>query len=280
MALPCLYMRWCLTLLLAFLLTGCASTGGRGSRILPWNWFAPDHVTIVEESQQEIRDAERIAVKSAQIENAKTIEALKTAPPADRSVQVATRTAANAQSLLDTAVGSVPPAELLELRATIAQLLSENEEIRAQGEENQQAAEIRFSLQADALGELRSENAGLIEKLKVSDRKYQAQAETFRKYRFGFIALILLWLGLQLLSGASKFVPSLAPIARAAGYVTAPVLQAVNDKVHRGIGSAIALAEKTSTATADHMRVVLNSRIDDDNQDAVRRGYEASTRPG
>ena len=67
------------------------------------------------------------------MENAKTIEALKTAPQVMRSVTVASRTANNAQLLLDKAVGSINPDDVFKLRETVAAPVSENAEVRASG---------------------------------------------------------------------------------------------------------------------------------------------------
>lgn len=264
-------------LLAALLLAGCTAPATRGSRLLPWNWFAPDHATQLEKSEAKTARAETTAVKSAQIENAKTIEALKTAPSGDRSVQIATRTSANAQLLLDNAVGSISAEAALELRATVADLISENSTLRAQGESAQARAEHTLAQQSAALDALRVTNDAITDKLKASDLRYQAAAASARKWKFWIFAIIGGWFLLQILSGAAKFFPALAPLSRVAGMVSAPVLQAVNNKLHTGIGTAIAAAQKQSASLADQLRDFLDKPLDDDNKAAIRATVERLT---
>lgn len=256
--------------------TGCASPAGRGSRLLPWNWFSPDRVAQLEKAESKTAAAETAAVKAAQVENAKTIEALKTAPSADRSVQVATRTANNAQLLLDQAVGPVPPETVFKLRETVAALVSENAELRATGEAAQARDERTIATQAQKLDEARAREDTLTEKLKASDLRYQAEAAQARKWKFWIVAIVGGWLALQILSGLAKFYPPLAPIARAAGAVSAPVAQAMLDKAHRAVGQAIATAEKVSSATAEQLRNHLDATTDEAEQQAIRRAYIAA----
>lgn len=131
----------CVALLLTLAIAGCTAPTGRGSRLLPWNWFAPDHAAQLDTAKEATGQAEDKLVKQAQIENEKTVEALKAAPPDNRAVQVASRTADNAKRLLDKSVGTVTIAEWNALHETVGQLLSENAELRTQGESTQANAE-------------------------------------------------------------------------------------------------------------------------------------------
>lgn len=263
-------------LLVLLVLSGCASTSSRGSRLLPWNWFSPDRVAQLEKAESKTAAAETAAVKAAQVENAKTIEALKTAPAADRSVQVASRTAGNAQLLLDQAVGPIDPKLVFELRATVADLVSENAQLRAQGEAAQARDERTIASQARDLDDARAREDTLTEKLKAADLKYQAQAAKYRRLVFIVGAIVVAWIALQILAGAAKFYPGLAPIARAAGAVSAPVAQAMLDKAHRAVGTAIADAEKVSSAAAEQLRQHLDATTDEAEQQAIRRAYLAA----
>lgn len=56
-----------LILLGTLLGAGCATTGPRGARWLPWNWFAPDHATRLEQVQGETAAAEQ-ALKIEQLD--------------------------------------------------------------------------------------------------------------------------------------------------------------------------------------------------------------------
>jgi len=245
---------------------------------LPWNWFSPDRVAQLEKVEARTTAAETVVVKAAQVENAKTIEALKTAPQADRSVQVASRTSANAQLLLDKAVGGISPEEALKLRDTVAALVSENAELRAAGEASQQSAERTLARQAGKLDELRTDMAALTEKLKSADLAHQATAAKYRKLWFWIYVIAGGWLALQLLAGASKFYPALSPLAKAAGHVTAPILQAMNNRVHTAVGKALAAADKLKDGTADILRQHLDATTDEAEQRQIREAYEISAR--
>jgi hypothetical protein len=263
-----------LVLILAlFVLSGCATNGGRGSRILPWNWFAPDHSTQLQTAQGKTGQAEDALVKQAQIENAKTVEALRAAPQADRAVQVASRTAANAQQLLDRAAGPVKAEDLQALHETVKNLLSENADLRATGEHQQAAAEQTQTKLANALDAAREREATLTAKLQESDLRYQAEAEKHRRLWFYVYAIAGTWIALQLLAGIARFYPALQPVARIAGMVSAPAVQAGYERLTHAVGEAISNAEKVSTATAEMLRQHLDGPMDAGDQNLIREKY-------
>lgn len=270
--------RALLIALTAVLLSGCTTTSGRSSRLWPWNWFAPDHATQLQGAQQDTQEIEDKISKRVQIEVAKVLEALKSAPQENRAVKVATRAAENAQNMLNQAAGPISAEDLAALKETVQNLLSENAELRATGERQQAAAEVINTSLSGALDDSRSREKEMTEKLQQSDLRYQAEAEKSRRLVFWGCVIVGGWILLQLLAGVSRFFPQLAPVAQLAGMVSAPVVQSLYNRATTAVGQAIASAEKVSTATADVLRVHLDGPLDEADKIVVRKNYESAAR--
>lgn len=272
-------MRWFAAIFILCLLAGCATTAGRGSRLLPWNWFAPDHATQLQHQQETTQEIEDEVAKRVQIEVEKVVLALKAARQDDRGVQVAQRAAENAQQLLTRANGQVSAEDLAKLKETVQNLLSENADLRARGERQQAAAEAINLTLSGSLDESRTRESTLTEKLQESDKRYQAEAEKSRRLLFWVCIGIGSWLLLQLLSGASRFFPTLAPVARVAGLVSAPVVQAAYEKLAAGVSRTIRTGEQlAATGATIGLRQTLDNNTDEAEQAAIRAHYEKLTR--
>jgi hypothetical protein len=272
-------MRLALALLVALtLLAGCASSAGRGSRALPWNWFAPDHATQLETAQARTRDAEGTQIKAAQENVRATGQALAAEPSPTLPVQVAKEFNNRADAALAQAAGPLTAATDRDLALMVGRLTSENESLRAAGAvelARRDRAEAAISRELEAL---RAREQATTAKLIESDRRYQEQAEKHRRVWFWIYLIVGGWVLLQVLSGLARFYPGLAPVARAAGMVAAPAVQAAYNRTTTAIGRALADAEAVSKDTADGIRKYLDAQTDAAEQVAIRESYLTSPR--
>lgn len=101
----------------------------------PATWFSHAPANAVDSAHEKETAAERAAVKLAQKATHETEIALGAATDS-RPVTVARESTRTARGLLDQIAGPLTAAELGELRATIAGLLSDNAQIRAEAERN------------------------------------------------------------------------------------------------------------------------------------------------
>jgi hypothetical protein len=124
-------------------LAGCSSgVGMRWWNPATWRSASEAHATDRAESR---RDAKREEViKAAHREVAKSTEALRSAP-ASREVELASRFSENADALLTQATGAITIGEWQALKKLVADLRSENEQVRAAAEQSQQASETAIA---------------------------------------------------------------------------------------------------------------------------------------
>jgi hypothetical protein len=264
-------------LLLLFSLCGCASPAGRGSRLLPWNWFSPDRAGQLAEQQKATTGAEHELVKAAQENVRATSQALAVAP-ASQAVTVAQDFNGRADAQLAQAVGALPADKVQQLEQLVAQLTSENAEIRAAGAVELAKRDKAESALAAALEDSRNREAKLTEQLKQSDLQYQAQAEKYRRVVFWVAVIAGGWLALQLLAGISRFYPGLAPVARLAGMVSAPVVHAAYERVTAAGGRMLADMEKSSAVLAEQVRGLMDTHTDPADQVAIRAKFNTAPR--
>jgi len=265
-------MKTIAALLLVCLLAGCASNPGRGSRLWPWNWFAPDHATQLVQAQERTGEQERKVLKGAQEDVRAAGHALAGAE-SSRAVDTAKAFTAKADAKLGQALGSLTAEQDQQLLALVLQLTSELAEERASGAAELRRRDGRENALARDLEESRASEAAIKDKLIESDRRYQAEAEQARRWKFWIFAIVGGWVALQVLAGISRFYPALQPVARLAGTVAAPAVQAAYNRVTNAVGRAISDAEKVSTATADTIRSYLDPITDEADQQAIRETY-------
>ena len=266
-----------LVLVGGLLLGGCSTPAGRGSRLLPWNWFAPDRVAQLEKAEAKNDEAAQNLGKSAQEDVRAAKDALAKAPD---SLAVATARQFNnrADAKLGEVFGPLTVAKDLELQQLVDKLCSDLPEINAEGINEMLIRDRAAMADSEALRKSRESIADLTDKLKTSDLKYQATAEKYRRVLFWIGLAVGGFLLLQVLSGLAKFYPSLAPVANLAGRVVAPAIQAASDKLHRAVGKAIAEAEKAADGSAAILRKYLDATTDEDHQETIRKSYEVASR--
>ena len=282
---PLLPHRWRTRILWAVLaagvllmLTGCVAATSAKVWWNPLTW-GKDRAASVERvaAKQDANDT--ALVKQAQVENAKTIEALKEAP-ASRPVEVASRTAENAQTLLDRAVGSITVQDLTDLRQTVANLLSENAGLRATGEKQQAKAEATAARLTAENEDLKAQQAESVKKLQAGYERERQLANTVRNFWFIGGGLALLWILGNLLSVAARFNPGLAGVSRVVNGVAAPALAFAEARAADGlqkVGHALARAREAMPEAAEKLVTILDTETDRDHQRAI--GAAANTAP-
>lgn len=270
-------MRKLAPFLLVLLLAGCVSSTGRGSRLLPWNWFSPDNATKLEHQQDKTGAAERKLVGKAQ-ENVRATGKTIARLPDGLLKQVLAEFNDRADAELADAIGPLSPETDRSLATLVEQLTSENAELRAKGEAALAKRDRIEEVLGKELEEAREREKQLTEKLKTSDLNYQAEAEQARRWKFWIAAAIGSWLLLQLLSGLSRFYPGLAPVSHFAGTIAAPAMRAAYTRVTAAAGRAIAAAEKVSADAAATIRNHLDTHADAADQVEIRKHYEAASR--
>jgi len=271
-------MRVALSILLAVMLAGCAShTGSRGSRALPWNWFAPDRVAALEKAEGRAALASAALVKEAQANVRATSHAIAVAP-ASREVAVAHEFNTRADAQLAQAVGTVTATQDARLRGLVDKLRSELDAEREAGSRELAQRDRAAASLSDALKRSEAAVASATERLKASDLKYQAQAAKYRRLVFWVVAGVVAWFALQLLAGAAKFFPALSPVSRVAGLVSAPVSQALANRSLGAVGRALAGVERLSANAASFARQQLDAETDVSEQQQIRAAYEAAHR--
>ncbi|MCW5548877.1 MAG: hypothetical protein KIT44_07925 [Opitutaceae bacterium] len=270
-------MRTAALLALCLALAGCSTQTGRGSRLLPWNWFAPDRATQLEQQQQRTGEAEKQVLRGAQEDVRATGHALAGAEPS-RAVDTAKSFNAKADAKLGQALGSLTAEQDGKLLALVLQLTSELAEERAAGAAELRRRDSREAAQSAALAEAREREAALTAKLVESDGKYQAQAEQARRWKFWIFAIVGGWIGLQVLAGLSRFFPNLAPVSHLAGSIAAPAVQAAYNRVTTTVGRAIADAEKAGQGVADTIRGYLDGPMDAEDQGVIHQKYKTAPR--
>lgn len=265
-------------ILCLFFLAGCASTSGVHVWWNPTTWGRDRAATAAKiEAKQDANEA--ALVKQAQVENAKTIEALRAAP-ASRPVEVATRMAENAQALLDKAAGSITVKDLTELRVIVSNLLSENVALRATGEKQQVKAEATAAKLTEENESLKADKAESDKQLAAGYERERKLANTVRNFWFVVIGLVGLFILGNLLSIAARFVPALAMAAKVVNGVTAPLQAFALHRAEVGmqkVGHALATARDELPEMADKLTTIFDTHTDADHQRAI--GAAANTAP-
>lgn len=267
-------MKPAIAILILIVVTGCSSTpGGRGSRLLPWNWFSPDHATQLADAEEKKANTEDAVTNEAHRDMAKTVNTLLADPAPNKYTSQALRFSRHGLGLLDQ-VRQIPFAQQQEDQQLVADLLSENVQIRTAAIKREAADEAAANAMAIDLAAAKKVEGVLTKKLKVSDIQYQAQAEKYRRVWFWIWIFVGGYILLQALSGISKFFPALAPVTQFAGTILAPAMQGAYNRLTKAVGTAISDAEKTSQEQADNMRRHIEAQpIDEADVKAIKTQY-------
>jgi hypothetical protein len=172
-----------------FLTTGCATSG---TNVAPWNpftWFSGSEARKVDSTSTKEEKARHEAVKAAQESAVATAVALSKAP-ASLPVAKATDFNATTSTLLDQAEGPLTVEQKAKVSAIAEKVVSENPEVRKQGEaelakKNSEFAEISAKL---AAAEANSNSAK--KELREAFTRENALANELRNQRFMLWAAI------------------------------------------------------------------------------------------
>lgn len=163
------------------LLTGCAT--GSGARwYAPTTWFSHRPADQVDSTSKKEEDARNATRKAAQ-RNAHSAALALAVAPASAPVAAAADFNASAVALLDQSEGPLQAGEIDKLKRTVAGLLSENAELKAQAQhEREREKESIASLSTKlAKAETASDTAG--EKLRAAFERENAMANELRSQR-------------------------------------------------------------------------------------------------
>lgn len=267
-------------IILVLLLAGCASRSGVKVWWNPTTW-GTNRAAVVDElhAKADINDAEMIRL--AQIENEKTLELIKAIQEKSRAVEQALRTATNAKLLLDTANGPISMQELTELRDTVEKLLSANEALRAEGEKAQERAEAAAAVLTQRSAKLKTAINAATDKLTASYERERALANTVRNFWFLAGAIVLVFVGGNLLSIAARFFPGLSGAARIVNGIATPALAFAEARATDGLkklGHALTAARETMGEEAEKAVAFIDEKLDADHKLIVHKAAETAPR--
>jgi hypothetical protein len=264
-----------------FLLAGCGVTGGRGSRLYPWNWFAPDRATQLQDQHQTTVGAGDKLTDEAHRDLNKTVETLRKDPAPNEYNRQALHFASHGLGLLDQ-VRQLPFAWLQEDQELVAGLFSNDPAIRAAAQKKQDGAEDRAAKLAGELADSKRREDALTTKLEESDKRYQAEAESARRTKFIIYGLIALWLLGNVVSKLAQANPAFAGAAKVFGAVAMPVLSAAKDRAVEGlwkVGHAFAeLRAELPPDTAENVTRIFDDHLDSDHKQLVAAAATSAPR--
>lgn len=163
------------------MLSGCAT--GSGVRLwAPATWFSHKPADAVDSARKDQTNAEQEAIKAAQRYSHQTAEALAAAPDS-RPVAVAKKSNNASLRLLDQVAGPLTTKEEAQIGDLVAGLLSENAEIRAKAEREQEKQTKKLD---EISGELSSAQAAVAKaegKLREAFERENALANELRSQR-------------------------------------------------------------------------------------------------
>lgn len=177
---------------LAFVLvSGCSSTTGAG-KVTAWNpttWFSGSAGRTTASANAKVDEAQAKIVKAAQKTAHETKEALVSAPES-RPVVVAREAAGQTVTLLDQAAGPLTMEESTRIREQVTKLVSENVQLRQEGEKmRNEARDGMAELSAKlAKAEAGAENAS--KGLQAAFARENELANQLRNQRFLLIVAV------------------------------------------------------------------------------------------
>jgi hypothetical protein len=262
-----------LAVLALLLLTGCAGTAKTKVWYNPATW-GTDRAAAVADTREDLAVNERAMVRSAQVEQVKTIEALANADES-RPVAVARRTASNAHALLAQANGPVPVGDDTAARELVAGLLSEEVAKREGAERSQAKAEAKAADLADENTQLRATLEDRTAKLEEGYVRERKLANTVRNFWFCAVVLGGLFVLGQVLSIAARFNPAFAGVSAVANGVLNPAMAYAYKRAHDGlerVGNAVQTVRRQAPELAERMVQFMDDSLDDDHKAIARQG--------
>ena len=193
-------------MLAVLMLGGCASPTG-ANWYAPATWFSHRPADVVDSAHKKQTDAEDKALRAAQVATHETAEALAVAPDS-RPVAVAKRSNATALRLLDQVNGALDVQTAAATSRLVADLLSENAQIRDAAERARAKDEAKVADLSKDLGAAQAAVAKAEGKLREAFERENALANELRSQRAlfwiacGLVALVSAgWLYLKLTIG-------------------------------------------------------------------------------
>lgn len=193
-------MRLAAIVVLLFVLAGCASTGSNTRWWSPGTWFSGSEARKVESLNAQLGEAVDRAQKEAQRAAHETQLALAAAPES-RAVEIARESNAAAVSILDQLAGPLTYEETAALRVQVERLLSENEALRAQGENDRAIRRSEVASATTAIADLHDRLGRANASLKDAFGRENALANELRNerlVRWALIGTAILFAGLWL----------------------------------------------------------------------------------
>lgn len=248
-------------LVFVLLFSGCVSAPtGQGSRLLPWNWFHSDANAGAAKADAAAQSARLAAVEAAHVETVKAGVALNYAPDSP-PVEFARRTLGNGNGLLAQVAALSAERDAIARKIVVDLFTGTPTEAKA-ANAAQTASEKTGAKVSRNLTEADQDVASATAGLASANLANAGDAAKYRRLWFWIWVVVGGWLLLQLLSGIARFYPTFGPIARVAGFLSAPAVQASYERVTQGISSAIMAAEKVGSGVADSLRAHLDGPLD------------------
>jgi hypothetical protein len=240
------------TIAACLLLAGCSTNGG--SRwYAPATWFSGAPATATDKAEKKEDAAREKVIISAQKSAHETDFALAAAP-ASRPVEVARDSSASTVQLLDQVAGPMTAADLSAVRRQVQLLVSENAKLREQGESMRQDARQDAEKLSRGLAEAEAKTEAAGKALRAAFERENALANDLRAQRAQF------WIA----AGVA--------VLLALGWLYAKIMLG---GVAGGLGKLLAHAETSlGTEAASNLRAIADSRLNRNEQAAVRAAYE------
>lgn len=234
------------------LLSGCTTAGKHWWS--PGTWFSGRAAQVADRAADALDHKKDEAVQAAHVEVAKTGEALTHAADS-REIELARRFNGNAEALLTQGSGPLALAQQQELRKIVADLRSQNAQVRAAAEQSQQAGEQRLAKLSAELAAKQHELTAAQADLRTAFDRENALADQLRNER------MVKWS----LAGAA--------LLCALGWA---YVRYIAGGLPNALGAMLRSAERKSPALAMDVRELLDAHLDRNEQDAVRARFHAA----
>lgn len=176
---------------LAFLMTSCVSPSSNERWYNPTTWRSASEASKVDRIEEKVNDATSKAIKAAQKASHEAGIALGAAEQT-KPVKIASTATEMASQLLDQVSGPLTVDQLASIRQEVALLLSDNQQLREEGERLQEANRLQVEKLSKDLNKLQVNLQEAQSQLPDALRREAATANKYRNLVFGFWSLAFL----------------------------------------------------------------------------------------
>jgi len=277
-------MKAALAITLVLLVTGCATTQpARGSRLLPWNWFSSDSTAKVEKAEAKSAAAESSLRRDAQRNAIATAEAIAAEKARQLAAGGVSRELETAEDYAGRTVRSLDASEGF-LAFDVRRELSEMVRLRNSQVDAERTRGDKLLAAADKIAQRSAEDkvasdaaiAAAHKKVAAEQQRALVAEEKYNRMWFWIYVAVGGIAFLKVLPVLAAAFPALAPIATAAGWIEAPLVQAGYSRLRKTVGGLIASAEKGGQLTADAIRAHLDTPLPEAEQRAIKAHYHKS----